>query len=562
MSDPNQPETPETQETPEAPESTKSFDQLLSEYEREHARVSEDGARQIEGTVVAVTADAVLLDIGFKSEGTLPLTDLPNAKPGDKIVVSVKGRDADGYYLLSRTRIAVPKDWTALEKAFTEKATIVGTVTAVVKGGLSVDVGVRAFMPASRSGTRDAAELEKMVGQEIRCRITKLDVTEEDVVVDRRAIAQEEERADKDRRYAEVKEGDTVQGTVRSLAEYGAFIDLGGVDGLLHISDISWSRVNKPEDVLTVGQEIEAKVLKVDTDKQRISLGMKQLLPHPWDAVPEKYKVGDRVRGAVTRIADFGAFVELEPGVEGLVHISEMSWARKVRTPSDLVKPGEVVEVVILGVKLEERRMSLGIKQALGDPWADVAQRFAVGSAVEGIVTSLPKFGAFVQLSEGVEGMIHVSEISAEKRINHPQEMLKVGQSVKAQIVADETEKRLIRLSMKQLVPTGLDEYLSDHKEGDVVTGRLTEVASSTARVELGEGVFATCEIAPKELTKPEAGSSSGSVSDLGSMLMARWKGGGASTASKSEPIREGQIRSFRIAKLDPETKKIELALA
>ncbi len=564
MSDPNQPETPETHETPEAPESTESFDQLLSEYEREHNRVSEDGARQIEGTVVAVTADAVLLDIGFKSEGTLPLTDLPNAKPGDKIIVSVKGRDADGYYLLSRTRIAVPKDWTALEKAFTEKATIVGTVTAVVKGGLSVDVGVRAFMPASRSGTRDAAELEKMVGQEIRCRITKLDVTEEDVVVDRRAIAEEEERAGKERRYAEVKEGDTVQGTVRSLADYGAFVDLGGVDGLLHISDISWSRVNKPEDVLTVGQEIEAKVLKVDTDKQRISLGMKQLLPHPWDSVPEKYKAGDRVRGAVTRVADFGAFVELEPGVEGLVHISEMSWAKKVRTAGDLVKPGEVVEVVILGIKLDERRISLGIKQALGDPWADVAQKFAVGSAVEGTVTSLPKFGAFVQLSEGVEGMIHVSEISAEKRINHPQEVLKVGQSVKAQIVAVDTEKRLIRLSMKQLVPTGLDEYLSEHKEGDVVTGRLTEVTGSTARVELGERVFATCELAIKETPKAEAGGgSSADVSALGSMLMARWKGGGGASASpKPEPVREGQIRSFRIAKLDPETKKIELALA
>ena len=474
MSDLNHPETPET------PESTESFDQLLSEYEREHKRVSEDGARQLEGTVVAVTADSVLLDIGFKSEGILPLADFQSksedVKPGDKLLVSVKGRDADGYYELSRTRISRPKDWSALERAFTEKATIVGTVTGVVKGGVSVDVGVRAFMPASRSGTRDAAELEKMVGQEIRCRITKLDVTEEDVVVDRRALIQEEERAGKERRYAEVKEGDMVQGTIRSLTDYGAFVDLGGVDGLLHVSDIAWSRVNRPEDVLTVGQEIEARVLKVDTEKQRISLGMKQLLPHPWDAVPEKYKTGERVRGVVTRIADFGAFVEVEPGVEGLVHISEMSWAKKVRTPGDLVKPGEVVEVVVLGINLDERRMSLGIKQALGDPWADVAQRLTVGSVIEGTVTSLPKFGAFVQLSEGVEGLVHISEITAEKRLNHPQEVLKVGQTVKAQIVAVDTEKRLIRLSMKQLIPTDIDEYLSEHKAGDLVTGRLAEV--------------------------------------------------------------------------------------
>ena len=437
MSDPNH----QRLKLPKLSESTESFDQLLSEYEREHARVSEDGARQLEGTVVAVTADAVLLDIGFKSEGTLPLTDLPDAKAGDKIIVSVKGRDADGYYLLSRTRIAVPKDWSALEQAFTAKATVVGTVTGVVKGGLSVDVGVRAFMPASRSGTRDAAELEKLVGQEIRCRITKLDVTDEDVVVDRRAVLEEEARSVKERRYAETQEGDTVHGTVRSLVDYGAFVDLGGLDGLLHVSDISWSRVNKPEDVLTVGQEIEAKVLKVDTEKQRISLGMKQLQPHPWDSVPEKYKAGDRVRGAVTRVADFGAFVELEPGVEGLVHISEMSWAKKVRTASDLVKPGEVVEAVILGINTGERRISLGLKQALGDPWADVAQKFPGGSAIEGTVTSLPKFGAFVQLSEGVEGLVHISEISAEKRLNHPQEVLKVGQTVKAQVVADRSGK-------------------------------------------------------------------------------------------------------------------------
>ena len=248
MSDTNHPESQP------AAEPTESFDQLLSQYEQSHARLREDGGKQLEGTVIAVTADSVLLDIGFKSEGILPLAEFQSkgedVKPGDKLLVSVKGRDPDGYYELSRTKISRPKDWSALEQAFTEKATIVGTVTGVVKGGVSVDVGVRAFMPASRSGTRDAAELEKMVGQEIRCRITKLDVTEEDVVVDRRALAEEEERAGKERRYAEVKEGDTVQGTVRSLTDYGAFVDLGGVDGLLHISDIAWSRINKPEDVL------------------------------------------------------------------------------------------------------------------------------------------------------------------------------------------------------------------------------------------------------------------------------------------------------------------------
>src|SRR5207302_3918883 len=250
-----------------------------------------------------VTAEAVFFDIGYKSEGILPLTALQGEtlKPGDKALVTVKVRDLDGYYELSRFKVERPMDWSALEKAFAEKSAVLGTVTAVVKGGFSVDVGVRAFMPASRSGVRDAAEMEKLVGQEIRCRITKLDVTEEDVVVDRRVIAEEEERATKDRRYSEIQEGETVRGTVRSLADYGAFVDIGGVDGLLHVAEISWSRVNKPSDILSVGQEIEARVLKVDPEKRRISLGMKQLLPHPWDAAADKYKTGERVRGTVSR---------------------------------------------------------------------------------------------------------------------------------------------------------------------------------------------------------------------------------------------------------------------
>jgi len=553
-------ENPESQSSSEPAE---SFDQLLSEYEHAHARTSEDGARQLEGTVVAVTADSVLVDIGFKTEGTLPLIELPNSKPGDKLVVSVKGRDADGYYRLSRTRIAQPKDWSALEASFAAKSTIVGTVVGVNKGGLDVDVGVRAFMPASRSGVRDAAEMEKLVGQEIQCRITKLDVADEDVVVDRRAVIEDEARSVKERRYSELHEGDVVHGTVRSLADYGAFVDLGGLDGLLHVSDIAWSRINRPEDVLAVGQEVEAKVLKVDGEKQRISLGMKQLQPHPWDAVPEKYQVGDRVRGAITRVADFGAFVELEPGVEGLVHISEMSWAKKVRTAGDLVKAGEVVETVILGLNPAERRMSLGLKQALGDPWADATQKYPVGSAVEGAVTTLPKFGAFIQLAEGVEGLVHISEITAEKRLNHPQEILKVGQRVKAQVIAIDPEKRLIRLSMKQLIPTGIDEFIAEHRPGDIVTGRVAAIDRDASQVELGDGVYGKC-LPVSETTNATyrvGGGAAGNVADLSSMLMAKWKGGGATTSTKPQAIQIGQVRKFRITKLDPAAKSVELAM-
>lgn len=570
------PSIPEPKITPESTTPDESFGDLLSQYEKSHSRKTQDGGKQLVGTVIVVTGDSIFLDIGFKSEGILPLAVLQGAgetvKPGDKLPVSVTGRDPEGYYQLTRAKVSRPKDWAALEKAFADKATIVGTVTGVIKGGLSVDVGVRAFMPASRSGAHDASEMEKLVEQEILCRIIKLDVTEEDVVVDRRAVAEEEERSVQARRYAEMKEGDTVSGTVRSLTDYGAFVDLGGVDALLHVSDIAWSRVNKPADALSVGQQIEAKVLKISTDseKRRISIGMKQLQPHPWDAVAGKYNVGERVRGTVTRVAEFGAFVELEPGVEGLIHVSEMSWGKKMRSASTLVKPGEVVDAVILGVSAAERRMSLGLKQALGDPWTEVAQKFAVGTAIEGPVVSITKFGAFVQLTEGVEGMIHISEMSPDKRINHPQEVVKLGQLVKAQILAIDTEKRQLRLSMKQLAPSGLDEYIAEHKEGDVVTGRIVEVSGDHARVELGEGIHAGCHMksanpGSSKNKQGEPQSSTGGkpdLSSLGSMLQARWKGGKPAGGPEPDPVSAGQIRKFRIAKLDPAAKKIELDLA
>jgi small subunit ribosomal protein S1 len=576
MSNPSIPESQLTAEPAAAPD--ESFGDMLSQYEKSHSRKTEDGGKQLVGTVIVVTGDSVFLDIGFKSEGILPLAASQGAgetvKAGDKLPVSVTGRDPEGYYQLTRAKVERPKDWSALEKAFAEKATIVGTVTGVIKGGLSVDVGVRAFMPASRSGARDAAEMEKLVEQEILCRIIKLDVTEEDVVVDRRAVAEQEERSVKERRHSEMKEGEVVSATVRSLTDYGAFVDLGGVDALLHVSDIAWSRVNKPADVLSLGQQIDVKVLKIstDSDNRRISVGLKQLQPHPWDAVAGKYNVGERVRGTVTRVAEFGAFVELEPGIEGLIHVSEMSWGRKLKSASTLVKAGETVEAVILGVNSGERRISLGLKQALGDPWTEVAERFAAGTAIEGPVISITKFGAFVQLSEGVEGMIHISDMSADKRLNHPQEVLKVGQLVKAQVLAVDTEKRQMRLGMKQLVPSGIGEYIAEHKEGDVVTGRMIEVAGEHARVELGEGIQANCRmhaaspVSPTRQAEPELSSAARKVkpdlSSLGSMLQARWKGGTPAGGTEPDPVRAGQVRKFRIAKLDPAAKKIELELA
>src|ERR1700726_3532154 len=358
---------PEIQENQPVPEKTESFGDILSQFQKSHSRRAE-GSRQLQATVIALNAESVFFDIGYKSEGILPLAALQGEtlKPGDKCLVTVKGRDLDGYYELSRFKVERPMDWTGLEKAFADKTTVLGTVTGVIKGGFSVDVGVRAFMPASRSGVRDAAEMEKLVGQEVRCRIIKLDVTDEDVVVDRRAVAEEEERSAKDKFYSQIKEGETVSGTVRTLTDYGAFVDLGGVDALLHVSDIAWGRVNKPADVLSVGQQIEARVLKIasEGDKRRISVGLKQLQPHPWDAVAQKYAAGDRVRGTVTRLMEFGAFVELEPGIEGLIHISELA-PQRVRRVADVVQPGGEVEVKVLSVDAAQKRISLSLKAAL-----------------------------------------------------------------------------------------------------------------------------------------------------------------------------------------------------
>jgi small subunit ribosomal protein S1 len=568
MANEGTPETsPDSLNTPEAiDDSTESFGSLLSQFEKTHGGQSKTEASQKEGIVISISSDSVFLDIGFKIEGVLSRGEFENNAQGitvgDRFPVSVKGRNEEGYYALSRLKIAQPTDWSSLEEAYAQKAAVAGTVTGIVKGGLTVDVGVRAFMPASRSGTRDAAELEKLVGQEITCRIVKLDAAEEDVVVDRRVILEEQARQFEQARYAEVREGDIVSGLVRSLTSYGAFVDLGGVDGLLRVSDIAWSRINNPEEVLTVGQRLQVKVLKIDADNRRISLGLKQLQPEPWDSAADRYQLGQRVGGTVKGLTDFGAFIEVEPGIEGLIHVSEMSWVNKVRKPADLLKLDDTVEAVILSINPAERRLSLGLKQALGDPWAVVPQRFPAGSVIAGPVTRLTKFGAFVQLAEGIEGLVHISEISAEKRINHPQDVLKAGQIVRAQVLAIDLEKRQIKLSMKQLIPTDLDEYLEEHSIGDVVSGRLIECSGDSAIVELGEGIRANCAVNVK--TEPAASSQSEAkldLSALSSMLSARWKGDTKASGAQAEPLHVGQVRNFKIATIDHDTKKISLEL-
>jgi small subunit ribosomal protein S1 len=549
-----------------------SFGDILNQFEQTHTHES-TGEQGREATVVAVNDENVFFDIGQKTEGVMPLAALRDdkgpipVKPGDVIQVGVKGRNEEGYYQLSLIKVDRPKDWSGLQKAFDEKLTVSGLVTAVIKGGLSVDVGMRAFMPASRSGARDVPEMQTLVGQEIACRIIKLDTEKEDIVVDRRVVLEEERAKAKEEKLVGLRVGMVVHGTVRSLLDYGAFVDIGGVDGMLHVADISHGRVNKPSDALTVGQQLDVQILKVDPARKRISLGLKQLQPDPWGGAADKYHTGDRVRGTVARVTDFGAFVELEPGLDGLIHMSEMSWSKKVRKPADIVKPGDAVDVVVLAVSPADKRISLGLKQALGDPWDDVEKNFPIGAIVEGPVTQLKQFGAFVQVTENIEGMIHVGDIVNEKRINHPQDELKVGQLVRAIVLENDREKRRLRLGLKQLVPTSLDEYIAEHKDGDEVTGRVAEINRNRATVELGEGVQGHCTLAVQE-QKPEQSRGPVDLSALSSMLASKWRGAGAGantpdtdTAPKREPLKAGQVRSFRILKLDAEKKKIELEL-
>jgi small subunit ribosomal protein S1 len=556
------------EEAQAAPADENSFGDILLQFEQEHHA---NGKETIQGTVVSITPEAVFVDIGRKTEGTLPVEKLRTEKGdlavrvGDTITVMVTGRDEEGSYTLSTVKVERPKDWSALEKAFAEHRSIGGVVTEVIKGGLRVDVGMKAFMPASRSGAREIADLEKLVGQEIKCKIIKLDTASEDVVVDRRVVLEEEAALAKEKAYSDLREGMIVRGTVRSLTDFGAFVDLGGIDGLLHVGDMAWQRVAKPSEVVSSGENIEVKILKVNAQTRRIALGLKQLQPDPWTAAGERFHVGDRLPGKVTRVTDFGAFVELMPGVEGLIHVSELSWSKKIKRPSDVVKAGEMVEAVVLGINTTDRRISLGLKQALGDPWEEAEQKYTPGTVVEAPVGSLTNFGAFVELGNGIDGMIHISDISREKRLNHPKEALSPGKTVRAVVLEVDRAKRRIKLGMKQLEPTSIDEYIAEHKAGEIVTGRVVEVRGGRAKVELGEGVVAESSVPDagkaEETKEPEP--AKGDISSLTAMLSAKWKqGGGATPGAAAAETRAGQIRNFRIAKLDPAKKTIELEVA
>jgi len=555
---------PASSNAPQEASQESSFGDILSQFEQEH-RSEGGGAQTVQGTVVSVNPEAVVLDIGRKMEGIVPIQKLresgvSNIKKGDTIFVVVTGTNDEGYYELSMVRVERPKDWTALLQAFADKATIAGTVVESIKGGLRVDVGVRAFMPASRSGAKDVPEMEKLIGQEIQCRITKLDTEKEDVVVDRRIVLEEAASKAREEAFGHLKEGEIREGTVRSLTEFGAFVDIGGFDGLVHVSDMSWNRTAKPGDVVGVGDRVRVKILKINNEKHKISLGMKQLMPDPWTLAAENFKVGDKLKGTVARLTDFGAFIELAPGVDGLIHQSEMSWSKKIRKPSDILKVGEQVEAVVLVVNAAEHRIGLGLKQALGDPWEEAQKKYPIGTTVEAPITNLAKFGAFVDLGDGIEGMIHIGDISREKRLNHPNEMLKQGEVVKAQVIDLDKERRRVRLGMKQLEPTQADHYIAEHNIGDVVSGRLVEVHATSAKVELGEGVTGYCRLKAAAAATSAAApvAQKVDVSAAMQLLTQKWKSGGG-TAGGGDTLKPGQVRNFKITVIDPIQKKIEV---
>src|SRR6201985_491275 len=461
---------------------------------------SEDNVFKV--TVIKITATHVVVDIGFKSEGLVPIAEVTDAhgnikfQPGDPIEVMVqRGENEEGSVLLSHERAQRVRVWENIEKAYHTKEAIKGTVVERVKGGVSVDIGVKAFMPGSQVDTHPVRNLDTLKGQEIEVRVIKLNKKRGNIVVSRKQLLEEEQSEKRDKTLEQLHEEAILTGTVKNLTDYGAFVDLGGIDGLLHITDMSWGRLTHPRDLVQVGDQIQVKVLKFDKEKQRVSLGFKQLTPDPWLDAIERYPIGAQVRGRVLSVTDYGAFVELEQGIEGLVHVSEMTWSKRMKHPSKMVHPGDEVDTIILSVNPNDRRISLGMKQLQDNPWEELEGKYPIGMEVEGRVPNLPDFGAFIEIEDGIDGLVHVSNLSWTKRIKHPSEVLKKGEKVKAIVLGVEPENRRLSLGVKQLQPDVWDTFFAQHRVGDVIKGKVLRTAQFGAFVAIAEGVEGLCHV-------------------------------------------------------------------
>ena len=504
---------------------------------------SEEAVREdkvLKGTVLKLTGTHVVVDIGAKSEGMLPLSEVldfegkPRFQPGDEIdVMRDKGETEEGYINLSHQKAQKLRAWDEIEKAYNEKRPIRATVVERIKGGLTVDImGASAFLPGSQADLRPARNLDAVKGKSLEVAIIKLNKKRGNIVVSRKQVLEGEQSEKRSKTLEHLEEGSILTGVVKNLTDYGAFVDLGGIDGLLHITDMSWGRLTHPRDLVNVGDQIQVKVLKFDKDKQRVSLGFKQLTPDPWLDAEHRYPVGAHVGGRVISVTDYGAFVELEQGIEGLVHVSEMTWSKRMKHPSKLVNVGDHVDCVVLNVHPQERRISLGMRQLAANPWDALHEKYPVGATVEGRVRNLTDFGAFIEIEDGIDGLVHVSNLSWTKRVKHPSEILKKGDRLKAVVLAIEPDKRRLSLGVKQLQPDVWESFFSQHKVGDVLHGKVLRVASFGAFVEIAEGIEGLCH-------------NSEAVDGNGQPLT----------------LEPGQEHDFKVIKMNQEEKKVGLSI-
>jgi small subunit ribosomal protein S1 len=517
------------------------FAAALESFDREQAAEAAALAFDdniVTGTVIKLTDKHVVVDVGLKSEGLIPLeqvldhTGQSKLKAGDTVEVVVEREEPEGGYLLSYEKAHRHRVWEVIEKAASDKTPITGIVVGRVKGGVTVDIGIKAFLPGSQLEVRPVRNLDAYIGQPIDVRVIKLNKKRGNVVVSRKEILEEQQATKRNETLEHLAEGSILTGTVKNLTDYGAFVDLGGIDGLLHITDMSWGRLTHPRDLVNVGDEIQVKVLKFDKEKQRVSLGFKQLTPDPWLDAVERYPVGARVRGRVLSVTDYGSFIELEQGIEGLVHVSEMTWSKRMKHPSKLVKPGDEVDTVVISVNSADRRISLGMKQLQENPWENLSGRYPAGTVVEGRVRNLTDFGAFIEIEDGIDGLVHVSNLSWTKRVKHPSEVLKKGEKLRAVVLGVEPENRRLSLGIKQLQPDVWETFFAQHRVGDVVKGKVLRTAQFGAFVEIAEGVEGLCHVS-------EAADSNGAPIKL----------------------ETGQEHDFKIIKMNQEEKKVGLSL-
>jgi small subunit ribosomal protein S1 len=470
------------------------YARLLDLYDNSFRNIAE--GEVVKGTVLKVTESEIIVDVGYKSEGIIPVDEFLDevgqvtVQPGDVVdVLLERTEDREGHIVLSREKAEKMKIWDEVERAFAEKKVVIGRVIERIKGGLAVDIGVRAFLPGSQIDVRPVRNLDALKGQELRMRVIKVNKKRGNIVLSRKVLLEEENAEKKKQTLETLAEGKVLRGVVKNITDYGAFIDLGGIDGLLHITDMSWGRVGHPSELFKVNDEIDVVVLKYDAGTERVSLGHKQLIQDPWVTAMDRYPAGARMSGKVVSLTDYGAFIELEPGVEGLIHVSEMSWSKRVKHPSKILNAGDTVEAMVLGVDPAARRISLGLKQVESNPWHQLVEKYPVGTRIKGKVRNLTEFGAFVEVEEDIDGLIHISDMSWSKRIKHPSEVLKKGDVVEAMVLSIDAENQRLSLGLKQLATDIWEDFFSRHKVGDIIEGKIVRMTNFGAFVELDEGI-------------------------------------------------------------------------